>query len=178
VTATPTDFEGLVLLGSVMHRDERGESRKVVTSTLLAESGLDPHIEEVLCTSNEVAGTIRGLHHQVDPVAQSKTLWVTSGEVFDVVVDLRVDQPTYGRAWSAVLRADDEVALHVPAGFAHGYQTLVDDSRLTYLISRPHSPPHARTLAWDDPHLAIAWPREVTRLSASDRAGEPWPGRP
>jgi dTDP-4-dehydrorhamnose 3,5-epimerase len=178
VKPTPTGFEGLFVLASVVHGDDRGETRKVVTSALLAESGLDPHIEEVLCTSNAVAGTIRGLHHQVDPMAQSKTLWVTSGEVFDVVVDLRADQPTYGRAWSTVLRADDEVAVHVPAGFAHGYQTLADDSRLTYLISSPYSPPHARTLAWDDPYLAIEWPRAVTRLSPSDRAGEPWPGRP
>lgn len=175
---TPTGFDGLIVLASLVHSDDRGESRKIVTSAQLAESGLDPHIEEVLCASNHVAGTIRGLHYQVDPLAQSKTLWVTSGEVFDVVVDLRTEQPTYGRAWSTMLRADDEVALHVPAGFAHGYQTLADDSRLTYLISRPYSPPHARTLAWDDPRLAIEWPREVTRLSPSDQAGEPWPGRP
>jgi dTDP-4-dehydrorhamnose 3,5-epimerase len=178
VTATPTGFEGLVVLASLVHRDDRGESRKIVTSALLAETGLEPHIEEVLCTSNDVAGTVRGLHHQVAPMAQAKTLWVTSGEVFDVVVDLRPDQPTYGRTWSTVLRADDGTALHVPAGFAHGYQTLTDDARLTYLISRPHSPEHSRTLAWDDPDLAIAWPREATRLSASDQAGESWPGRP
>jgi dTDP-4-dehydrorhamnose 3,5-epimerase len=178
VNPTPTGFAGLLVLDSLVHRDDRGVTRKIVTSTLLAESGLDPHIEEVLGTSNDVAGTIRGLHYQVAPMAQSKTLWVTSGEIFDVVVDLRADQPTYGRTWSTTLRAEDDVALHVPAGFAHGYQTLCDDARLTYLISRPHSPQHARTLAWDDPHLEIPWPREAARMSPSDQAGAPWPGRP
>lgn len=177
MTLSSTGFAGLRLLASQVHQDERGESRKVVTGATLAGAGLDPHLEEVLSTTNQVAGTVRGLHYQRQPMAESKTLWVTHGALFDVVVDLRPDQPTYGRAFSTTLRADDGVALHVPPGFAHGYQTLEDDTRLTYLISTPYSPGHGRTLAWNDPHLAIDWPLPVTRISSADEAGTPWPGR-
>jgi dTDP-4-dehydrorhamnose 3,5-epimerase len=178
VKPSSTGFAGLTLLSSQLHRDERGESRKVVTRAMLADAGLDSHLEEVLSTTNELAGTVRGLHFQQEPMAESKTLWVTRGALFDVVVDLRSDQPTYGRAFSTTLRADDGLALHVPPGFAHGYQTLEDDTRLTYLISTPYSPGHGRTLAWNDPHLAIDWPLPVTRISAADEVGAPWPDRP
>jgi dTDP-4-dehydrorhamnose 3,5-epimerase len=174
VTFRPTGLDGLTLLDSLVHRDERGESRKVVTRALLEEAGLDPHIEEVLCTTNQVAGTVRGLHFQQAPAAESKTLWVTRGALFDVVVDLRPDRPSHGQVFRTTLRADDGVALHVPSGFAHGYQTLSDDTRLTYLISAAYSPGDARTLAWDDPELAIDWPLAVTRISDNDRAGTPW----
>lgn len=169
-----TGFAGLTLLTNQIHHDERGESRKVVTGAVLDEAGLDSHLEEVLSTTNEVAGTVRGLHYQQEPMAESKTLWVTRGALFDVVVDLRPAQPTYGQAFTTTLRADDGVALHVPPGFAHGYQTLVDDTRLTYLINTPYSPRHGRTLSWDDPHLAIDWPLPVSRISAADEAGTPW----
>jgi dTDP-4-dehydrorhamnose 3,5-epimerase len=178
VKPTPTGFEGLVVLESLVHADLRGESRKIVSSNALAQAGLDPHIEEILCTTNEVAGTVRGLHYQVAPMAESKTLWVSRGGLYDVVVDLRPDRSTYGRVWSMTLLADDNLALHIPPGFAHGYQTLTDDTRVTYLISTRYSPDHARTLAWDDPHLGIEWPRPVARISPSDEAGDPWPGRP
>jgi dTDP-4-dehydrorhamnose 3,5-epimerase len=178
VRPVPTGFAGLTLLASALHHDARGESRKIITSSVLFEAGLDPHVEEVLCTTNEVTGTVRGLHYQLAPMTESKTLWVTRGELFDVVVDLRPDQPTYGHTWSTTLRADDGLALHIPPGFAHGYQTLAGDTGLTYLISTPYAPDHARTIAWDDPHLGIEWPEEVTRISASDQAGEPWPDRP
>jgi dTDP-4-dehydrorhamnose 3,5-epimerase len=167
-----------VLLTSAVHRDVRGTARKIVTSAGLAGAGLDPHIEEVLDTSNHVAGTVRGMHFQVEPRAESKTLWVTRGALFDCVVDLRRHEPTYGKAWSVTLTADDGLALHVPPGFAHGYQTLENDTRLTYLISAPYSPEHSRTLAWDDPVVSIPWPLPVTHISESDQAGLAWSDLP
>ncbi len=115
------------------------------------------------------------MHYQVAPAEEAKTLWVTDGALHDVLVDLRPDEPTYGQWLAVELAADDDVALHVPAGIAHGYQTLVDDTRLTYLISAGYSPAHARTLRWDDPAVGIEWPLPATKISSKDREGHAWP---
>ena len=169
-----TSIPGLTLLRTQIVADPRGDSHKVVTSTALREAGLESRIEEVLVSTNTVAGTVRGLHYQVAPHEEAKTLWVTQGALYDVAVDVREGQPTYGMWWSTRLEAGDGCALHVPAGLAHGYQTLEDDTRLTYLISAPYASNSAATLAWDDPTLAIPWPLEVTRISPSDQKGSAW----
>ncbi len=87
-----------------------------------------------MSTCNDVAGTVRGMHYQVAPHAETKILWVTDGRLYDVLVDLRADEPTYGQWVAVTLSADDDIALHVPEGVAHGYQTLEDNTRLIYLI--------------------------------------------
>lgn len=168
-------FRGVALLHGARHHDDRGFLRKVVVSQEAREHGLDVTVAEVVTTTNEVSGTIRGMHYQVEPSAEAKTLWVTDGALVDVLVDLRPDEPTYGQWLSVELTAGADVALHVPAGIAHGYQTLEDDTRLTYLISASHSPEHARTLRWDDPTVGITWPLAPTRISAKDREGHAWP---
>ncbi len=168
-------FRGVAMLHGARHHDDRGFLRKVVVSEEARDHGLDVGVAEVLTTANEVAGTIRGMHYQVAPMAEAKTLWVTDGALLDVLVDLRPDEPTFGQWLSVELSAGSDVALHVPPGVAHGYQTLEDDTRLTYLISAGHSPEHARTLQWDDPTVAIAWPLAPTRISAKDREGHAWP---
>lgn len=168
-------LRGVALIRGARHHDERGFLRKVLVAEEARSHGLDTRIAEVVTTTNELAGTIRGMHYQVSPAAEVKTLWVTDGSLHDVLVDLRPDEPTYGH-WIAVgLSAEDDVALHVPAGIAHGYQTLEDDTRLSYLISTSYSPEHARTLSWHDPTVGIEWPLPPTRISAKDREGHPWP---
>ena len=168
-------FRGVALLHGVRHRDGRGFLRKVVVSEEAREHGLDVTVAEVVTTANEVAGTVRGLHYQVAPATEAKTLWVTDGALLDVLVDLRPDEATYGQWLSVPLTAAADVALHVPAGLAHGYQTLEDDTRLTYLISASHSPEHARTLRWDDATVGVTWPMAPTRISTKDREGHAWP---
>ncbi|MDR7255336.1 dTDP-4-dehydrorhamnose 3,5-epimerase [Nocardioides sp. BE266] len=171
-------IRGVALVRGARHHDDRGFLRKVLVSEEARAHGLDVGVAEVVTTTNEVAGTIRGMHYQVAPSAEAKTLWVTDGALLDVLVDLRPDEPTYGQ-WVAVeLSAGDDVALHVPTGIAHGYQTLEDDTRLTYLISTGHSPDHARTLAYDDPTVGIEWPMAPTRISVKDREGHAWPPAP
>lgn len=173
--ALATTLPGVVLLKSKSHDDNRGRTRKVVTAQVLADAGLEPHVEEVLNVANEVTGTVRGLHYQVPPVAEAKTLWCTSGAVWDVVVDLRENRESYGR-WAAFrLSAGDGLALHISAGFAHGYQTVTDNACLAYLVSAPYTPDHQRTLRWNDPTLSISWPLPVTRISDADQQGAPWP---
>ncbi len=92
-----------------------------------------------------------------------------------MLVDLRPDEPTYGTLRRVELAAERPHALHVPAGVAHGYQTLVDDTSLTYLISTGYHPDSARVLSWDDPTVGIVWPLPVTAISDRDREAPPWP---
>jgi dTDP-4-dehydrorhamnose 3,5-epimerase len=177
VKSEPLAIPGATLLRAELHADDRGSFRRVVDLPSLREAGLAAEVEQVSVATNSVAGTVRGLHYQAEPHGEAKTLWCTTGEVFDVLVDLRPG-PSYGRWLSVHLSADEPVALHIPRGVAHGYQTLVDDTALAYLISTPFVPSASRSLRWDDPTLAIAWPLPVTRISERDREAPPWPALP
>jgi dTDP-4-dehydrorhamnose 3,5-epimerase len=171
----PLGLRGLCLLHGVRHHDDRGYLRKVLVVTHARSLGIEVVVDEVVQTANHEAGTVRGLHYQVAPLEETKTLWVSQGAIFDVLVDLRPEEPTFG-SWVAVrLSGDDDTALHVPPGLAHGYQTLDDDTTLTYLMGGAFSPDHARTLRWDDPTVGIAWPLPVARISEKDRQGHAWP---
>jgi dTDP-4-dehydrorhamnose 3,5-epimerase len=175
MSVEPLGLGGLWLLRGVRHHDERGYLRKVVVADRLLEHGLDLVVDEVVTTANEAAGTVRGMHYQLAPYEETKVLWVSSGALLDVLVDVRPGSATYGQHVAVELSADDDLALYVPPGVAHGYQTLVDGTSLTYLIHGAYSPAHARTLAWDDQTVATAWPLAVTRISAKDRTGHAWP---
>ena len=168
-------LEGVVLLGYDTARDDRGSFRRVIDLGDLAGLGLDSRVSQVSAATNDVRGTVRGMHYQARPHEESKTIWCTRGSVFDVLVDVRPEQPTYG-SWCSVTLADgDGLALHVPPGIAHGYQTLEDDSALVYVMSTPHHPESARSLLWSDPTVAITWPLPVTRISDRDREAPAWP---
>jgi dTDP-4-dehydrorhamnose 3,5-epimerase len=169
---------GAVLLLADLHADDRGSFRRVVDTGILAAHGLDPHIDQVSMASNRASGSVRGLHYQAEPHEEAKTLWCSAGAVFDVIVDLRPTEPTYGQWRSVHLSADEPVALHVPAGVAHGYQTLTDDCELVYLISSPYVPESARSLLWSDPTLDIEWPLPVSAISERDQKAPPWPPEP
>ena len=171
----PLGPRGVTLVRGTRHADERGHLQKRWVAAAAAEAGLHTRVEEVVSTSNALAGTLRGLHYQVAPHEETKILWVTQGRLLDVLVDLRPEEPTYGTWVSVELGADDDLALHVPPGVAHGYQTLEDHTSLTYLIDASYAPQAARTLAYDDPTVAIAWPLPVSVVSAKDRAGHAWP---
>lgn len=171
----PLPLRGAAALRGSRHADERGHLRKVWVASDARARELRTDIAEVVTTVNEARGTVRGMHYQVAPHEETKTLWVNEGSVFDVLVDLRPEEPTYGTWISVVLSAAEDVALHVPEGVAHGYQTLTDDARLTYLISTAYAPHHARTLRWDDPTVGIEWPLAATRISDKDREGHLWP---
>ena len=171
-------LRGVTLLRADVHADERGAFRRIVDISLLESIGLDAAVVQISMATNIRRGTVRGMHYQVAPHEESKTLWCTSGSVFDVLVDLRGHEPTYGSWISVHLAADLPVALHVPPGIAHGYQTLEDDSALTYVIGTPYVPESARSLRWDDPTVGIDWPLPVTAISQRDREAPAWPPSP
>ena len=170
-------LRGAVLLHYEIHPDERGSFRRIVDLAELDAEGLDSAVVQVSSARNSETGTIRGMHYQAEPHRESKTLWCSAGSVFDVLVDLRPDEPTYGTWFGLTLTAGEPVALHIPPGLAHGYQTLQDDTELVYLISAPHRPDSARTLRWSDPTVAVTWPLPPTRISDRDREASTWPPR-
>ena len=168
-------FSGLYLVTAEVHPDDRGSFRRMVDFDVLRSRGLDTAVCQVSTVNNRRAGTVRGLHYQAEPNAEAKTLWCHAGAVFDVLVDLRPDEPTYGKWIGVRLEAGAPAALHVPRGIAHGYQTLEDASEMTYLISTPYVSESARSLRWDDPTVGIEWPLKVTAISARDQQAPNWP---
>jgi dTDP-4-dehydrorhamnose 3,5-epimerase len=175
VNAESLGFRGVYRITTEFHADERGEFRRVVDFDLLRSLGVESEVCQVSTVTNERSGTVRGMHYQVEPNAEAKTLWCYAGEVFDVLVDLRPEEPTYGQWVGVHLAASEAVALHVPRGIAHGYQTLRDASMMTYLISVPYAAESARSLRWDDPTVGIEWPIEVAVISERDRGAPGWP---
>ena len=169
---------GAALLHGDVHRDDRGCFRRVLDVPALAGQGLDTAIVQISVATNHEAGTIRGLHYQAEPHSETKTLWCSAGSVYDVLVDVRPLSPTYGHIWSTTLSAHAPVALSVPPGIAHGYQTLEPDSGMTYVISSAYVAASARCLRWDDPQLAIGWPLPVSKISDRDREAPTWPPSP
>ncbi len=170
----PLALPGAFVFLGESHDDDRGGFDRLVDFGVLNELGLDSTVSQVSTARNARAGTLRGLHYQEAPDQESKTLWCTSGSLFDVLLDLREDLDTYGSWVSVELTSDEPMALHVPPGVAHGYQTTAPHTDLTYLISAPHAPQSARTIRWDDPTLAIPWPLAVTAISAKDAQAAVW----
>ena len=119
------------------------------------------------------AGTVRGLHFQAPPFAQAKLIRVLRGAIYDVAVDIRTDSPTYGRWVAAELSAEKWNQLLIPKGFAHGFMTLTPDVEVIYKVSAPYSPECEGAIRWNDPNLAITWPRAGEAiLSEKDAAAQ------
>lgn len=155
--------------------DQRGFFARLFCATAFGERGLNPHLDQLSMSHNTRAGTVRGLHFQAPPAAECKLIRVTAGAIFDVIVDLRAGSPTYGQWFSSELSAANRRLLYVPEGFAHGFQTLAENTEVTYHISCPYAPELASGLPYDDPDLAIAWPAAAHRvLSTRDATWPPF----
>jgi dTDP-4-dehydrorhamnose 3,5-epimerase len=126
-------------------------------------------IAQASASFNPRMGTLRGLHYQADPHAEQKVVRCTRGRIFDVAVDIRADSPTRGRWFSHELAEGDLRVLYLPPGFAHGFQTLADETEVSYLISPGYAPDAARGVRWDDPALGIDWPAAERIISERDR---------
>jgi dTDP-4-dehydrorhamnose 3,5-epimerase len=153
--------------------DDRGFFARIWCRDEFAELRLNPEVAQVSISRNPRAGTLRGLHFQRAPHEEAKLVRCSRGAIFDVVVDLRPDSPTRGAWFGAELDEERGAALYVPEGCAHGFQTLVDDTDVLYLISYPYVPEAAAGVRWDDPVFAIGWPETPARtISQRDRS---WP---
>jgi dTDP-4-dehydrorhamnose 3,5-epimerase len=138
--------------------DERGYFARTYCAEEFAARGLDPAIAQCSTSFNARAGTLRGMHFQIPPHGEAKLVRCTRGRIYDVALDLRSDSPTYLR-WHAVeLGEDNGRALFIPAGCAHGFQTMRDATEVLYQISAPYAAAAAHGVRWDDPVFRIDWP--------------------
>jgi len=151
--------------------DERGWFARTFDRAAWLERGMDPAVVQCSTSFNARAGTLRGMHLQAAPHGECKLVSCARGAVFDVVVDLRPGSPTHRSWFGTELSADNGRALYVPAGLAHGFQTLRDSSEVRYAIGQEHVPEAAWGVRWDDPAFAIAWPAAPRRtISERDRS--------
>lgn len=166
----PLDLAGAWLVVWEPNLDERGSFARTFCADTFAEHGLDPVVAQCNVSSNRHAGTLRGLHLQERPAAESKLIRCSRGAVYDVLVDLRPDSPTYCRWISMTLGQDDAMAVYAPEGVAHGFLTLAEDTELTYQMSRSHDPDRSTGVRWDDPAFGIEWPDAPRHISERDRS--------
>jgi len=170
----PLALPGVLLIKHRVFEDARGAFFESWNERDFAAAGIEARfVQENVSRSR--AGVLRGLHYQVRQT-QGKLVRVLAGEIFDVVVDLRRSSATFGKSCSVQLDATGTRSLWVPAGFAHGFLALADETRVQYKVTDYWSPEAERTLQWNDPALAIRWPLPAGRvplLSAKDAAGAP-----
>ena len=170
-----TSLDGMLLLSHPVHTDARGSYEVVWNRGELAAAGIDADfLQDNLIKTRR--GTLRGLHFQ-SRQPQGKLLTVLHGEVYEAAVDLRPHSPTFGQSAGMVLRADDAASLWLPPGFAHGFLALSEHVVYLYKVTAPWDPEQAHVLAWNDPHVAVAWPLEQGKaaiLSERDQAGLTW----
>lgn len=167
---------GAYRIGISPHADERGFFARTVCEDKLAARGLVGGFKQSSVSFNRARGTVRGMHYAMAPHAETKLVRCTSGAIHDVIVDLRQDSPTYLRSIGIELSAENHTALYIPAGFAHGFQTLRDETEVLYMIDRPYVAPAARGARWDDPAFDMVWPDPVTVISERDLDFPAWTG--
>lgn len=150
--------------------DERGFFSETWKEKALHDAGIDAHFVQDNHAFSAATNTVRGLHFQLEPMAQDKLVRVTRGAILDVAVDIRRGSPTFGQHATAVLSAANWAQLWVPKGFAHGDRTLEPDTEVIYKVTAYYAPAQDRGIQWDDPALGIKWPvaRGSAQLSAKD----------
>jgi len=160
-----TKLEGAYVIELEKQEDERGFFARVWNKKQFENMGLSYEIQQCSISFNKKKGTIRGMHYQEPPYEEVKLVRCTKGKIFDVIIDLRKNSTTF-RKWICVeLSAENHKIIYVPEGFAHGFQTLEDDSEVFYMISQIYRPEYAKGVRWNDPVFKIKWPLEKTVIS-------------
>jgi dTDP-4-dehydrorhamnose 3,5-epimerase len=169
----PLPIAGAFRIETEPAEDERGFFARLFDAEEFRSRGLEADFVQRSISFNRRRGTLRGLHYQAEPYAETRIVRCTQGAAYDVIVDLRSRSPAFGR-WHAVeLTAPNRTAIYIPPGCAHGFQTLVDDTELYYEITPAYVPVAARGIRFDDPTLAVRWPLADPILSKRDRALPP-----
>ena len=170
---TETPLAGAFVVDLERHHDDRGFFARSFCQEEFTAHGLAPEMVQGNVAFNRRSGTLRGLHFQFPPSAETKFVRCTRGRLFDVIVDLRPESPTYLRHFGVELAAGNGRGLYVPERFAHGYQVLEDDTEASYLVGQFYTPGAEGGLPYDDARLAIAWPLAATGMSDKDRGWRP-----
>jgi len=170
VIFSETPLPGAFVIEPELLEDERGFFARTWCERELTARGLVPRIAQCSTSFNKKKGTLRGLHYQAPPFEETKIVRCIRGSMYDVIVDLRPDSATFTRHFAVVLTAENRKMLYIPAGFAHGFLTLADDTEVTYRMGARYVPDAARGVRWDDPRLGIAWPARPAVISERDAA--------
>jgi dTDP-4-dehydrorhamnose 3,5-epimerase len=170
---TPTDLEGAFIVDIEPREDERGFFARAWAREEFEANGLSTEVAQANIAFNHRKGTLRGMHFQRPPHAEVKVVRCVRGALYDVIVDLRPESPTWKRWLGVELTADNRRMLYIPEGFAHGYQTLADATEAYYQVSEFYAPDAEGGVRWDDPAFGIEWPDpDPPVMSQKDRT---WP---
>ena len=168
----PTPLHGAYTVELERRGDERGFFARFFCEKEFGAQELETRFVQVNNSLSAKAGTLRGMHYQLQPSPEVKVVRCLRGALYDAIVDLRPDSPTYGRSFGAELNEDNRLMMYVPRGFAHGLLTLRPDTEALYLVSAFYDPEAERGVRWNDPRFAVQWPMAPEEISAKDAA---WP---
>jgi dTDP-4-dehydrorhamnose 3,5-epimerase len=169
---TQTSIAGAWLVTLEPRGDDRGSFARSFCTAEFASHGLETSYIQQNVSRSAKKGTLRGMHFQLGVHAEVKLIRCAAGAVFDVLMDIRPESPTYGAWYGAQLSGDNNTQMYAPAGVAHGFITLTDDVEVTYLNSAAYAPGQEGGVRWNDPAFNVAWPTEVTVIAPKD---ETWP---
>jgi len=164
-----TKLPGAFVIEQERHEDERGFFARTFCREEFTERGMNPHVAQCNVSFNKRRGTLRGMHYQVQPLAEAKLVRCTSGAIFDVIIDLRDSSATFCQHVAIELCARSGNMLYIPEGFAHGFQTLEDNTEVFYQMSQPYAAECARGVRWNDPSFAVEWPSADRIILERDR---------
>jgi dTDP-4-dehydrorhamnose 3,5-epimerase len=164
-----TKLPGVFTLEIEPANDQRGFFARTWCQREFEENGLNPRLAQCSISFNAHGGTLRGIHYQDEPRPEAKLVRCTAGAIYDVVIDLRSESPTFRQWIAVVLRAEQHNMIYVPEGCAHGFLTLEDKTEIFYQMSEFYHPTLARGIRWDDPAFQIVWPRQIEVISDRDR---------
>lgn len=167
---TETKLKGAFIIDLEHREDNRGFFARSFCAKEFEDHGLKPTVAQCNLSFNHKKGTLRGMHYQVPPAAETKLIRCTRGAIYDVIVDMRPESPTYLVHIGVELSEENRRALYVPELFAHGYLALTDGAEVTYQVGEFYTPGYERGLRYDDPILGIEWPTEITVISEKDAA--------
>lgn len=163
-----TPLSGAYLIELDKHEDNRGFFARSFCRHEFEDMGLHTDFVQCNISFNHVKGTIRGMHYQEAPFEEVKLVRCSRGAIYDVIIDIRKDSLTYKRWFAAELSERNGVSLYVPAGFAHGFQTLVDNTEVLYMMGSYFEPRATRGIRWNDANIKIEWPKEMSTISEKD----------
>jgi dTDP-4-dehydrorhamnose 3,5-epimerase len=167
---TKTPIAGAYVIDLEPRGDDRGFFARFFCEQEFAAHGLSAHFVQANNSLSVSRGTLRGMHYQLAPKAETKVVRCLRGALFDIVLDLRPNSPTFGQSYGAELTADNRRMMYVPKGFGHGFVTLADNTEALYLVDEFYSPEHERGVRWNDPRFGIQWPVAPVVMSDKDRA--------
>jgi len=170
----PTPLKDAYVVELQPIEDSRGAFSRTFCGKEFEQHGLKPTVAQANVSWNHKKGTLRGMHYQVRPAAETKLVRCTTGGIYDVIIDLRPESPTYLQHFGVELTAQNRKALYVPELFAHGYLTLTDGAEVFYQVGEFYSPGYERGIRYDDPKFGIQWPVPIEVISDKDAKWAPF----